>query len=89
MKKMIKFFAISSLILCAIFITKPSVAEDPITPSPPGEHGASGNQAPAGAPIDGGLGILLTLGAAYGGRKLYIYKKEKKKAAEEDLESGS
>jgi len=42
-------------------------------PPPPGGHGSSQNQ-PAnggGAPIGGGLGILLALGAAYGGRKIY------------------
>jgi len=38
-------------------------------PLPP-DHGQNGNQ-PVGAPIDGGLGILLALGAAYGGRKIY------------------
>lgn len=43
-------------------------------PPPPGGHGSSQNE-PAngggGAPIGGGLGILLALGAAYGGRKIY------------------
>ncbi len=39
-------------------------------PPMPGDHGQNGN-APAGAPIDGGLGILLALGAGYGGRKVY------------------
>jgi len=41
-------------------------------PPPPEGHGGSTNQ-PAGntAPIGGGLGILLALGAAYGGRKIY------------------
>ncbi|MDY0078151.1 MAG: hypothetical protein RBR87_12855 [Bacteroidales bacterium] len=49
-------------------------------PPPPGGHGQGGNQ-PAGsgggAPIGGGLVILLSLGAAYGGRKAYqAFKKE-------------
>ena len=43
-------------------------------PPPPGGHGSSQNE-PAneggGAPIGGGLGILMALGAAYGGRKIY------------------
>ena len=41
-------------------------------PPPPDVHGGSTNQ-PAGntAPIGGGLGILVALGAAYGGRKIY------------------
>ncbi len=49
-------------------------AQDP--PPPPGEHGSTGNQDPSGAPIDGGLGILLALGAAYGGYKLYRKRKQ-------------
>ncbi len=43
-----------------------------VPPPPPADHGGSGN-APAGggAPIGSGIGILLALGAAYGGRKVY------------------
>ncbi|MDA3943818.1 MAG: hypothetical protein PF694_09815 [Bacteroidetes bacterium] len=42
-----------------------------VPPPPPSGHGESGNQPGGGAPIGGGLGILLTMGAAYGGRKIY------------------
>ena len=46
-------------------------------PPPPSSHGVSGNQAPGGgAPIGGGLFILLGLGAAYGSKKLYDNRKE-------------
>lgn len=45
-------------------------------PPPPGEHGDLGNQNAGNAPIDGGLGILLALGAAYGTKKVYEWKKE-------------
>ena len=48
------------------------------TPPPPnGDGGApDGNNTPVGggAPIAGGIGILLALGAAYGGKKVYDYK---------------
>ena len=49
-------------------------------PKPPGlGHGTNQNQqgqpAGGGAPIDGGLSILLLLGAAYGGSKVYRMKK--------------
>lgn len=81
MKNMIKFLALISLVVCAIFITKPLRANDP--PPPPAQHGQPGNQGPAGAPIDGGLGILLALGAGYGGIKLY--KNRKKTAREEEV----
>ena len=51
------------------------------TPPPPnGGNGApSGNNTPVGggAPIAGGIGILLALGAAYGGKKVYDFKKRK------------
>jgi hypothetical protein len=41
-------------------------------PPPTGAgHGATGNQNGGSAPIGGGLFILLGLGAAYGGKKLY------------------
>ncbi len=46
-------------------------------PPPTGAgHGASGDQQGGNAPIGGGLFILLGLGAAYGGRKLYKVNKE-------------
>ena len=53
-----------------------SLAEDP-PPPPPSEHGTSGNVSGRGAPIDGGLLILLGLGGAYGGYKIYQKKKKK------------
>ena len=48
-----------------------------------GIDGGGGNS--QGAPIDGGLGILLLLGAGYGAKKLYIARKEKNKTGPEDL----
>lgn len=43
-------------------------------PGPPTDHGSSGNQdpEPVGAPIDGGLGVLVLLaaGVGYGGLKM-------------------
>ncbi|MCK9218723.1 MAG: hypothetical protein PHF97_00960 [Bacteroidales bacterium] len=50
---------------------------DPPGPPPPPDHGSSGNT-PAGAPIDGGLGILLAMGASYGGVKLYKFRNKNK-----------
>ncbi|MFZ4740319.1 MAG: PID-CTERM protein-sorting domain-containing protein [Bacteroidales bacterium] len=38
-------------------------------------HGLGGNQ---GAPIDGGLSILMLLGAVYGAKKVYSLKKQSK-----------
>jgi len=53
---------------------------DEITPPPPpSEHGAGGNHGSAGAPIDGGLVILLSLGLGYGIKK---YKNAGKNVSE-------
>jgi len=48
-----------------------ALADPPEPPPPPNGHGQNGD-APAGAPIDGGLGILLALGAVYGSRKALL-----------------
>jgi hypothetical protein len=55
-----------------------AVADEPLDnpPPPPGGHGGGGNT--QGAPIDGGLSILLALGAGYGAKKLYKARQEKK-----------
>lgn len=46
-------------------------------PPPPDNHGESGDQLPGGrAPIGGGIAMLLTMGAAYGGKKYYDYRKK-------------
>ena len=47
-------------------------------PPPGGGHGQGGNQAPGGgAPIGSGIAILLSLGAAWGGKKVYnAFQKE-------------
>ncbi len=52
-------------------------------PPPPDQHGGSGN-APAGGngSLTGGIGILLALGAAYGGRKVYNAFKQQDKLEE-------
>ena len=49
-------------------------------PPPGGGHGQTGNQAPANggsAPIGGGIAILLSLGAAWGGKKVYQAYKDR------------
>ena len=41
-------------------------------PDPPGNHGSGNDAGPGGgAPIGSGIIILLSLGAAYGAKKLY------------------
>jgi len=41
-------------------------------------NGSTIGNSPVGAPIDGGLSILLLLGAGYGARKIYGLKKKEK-----------
>jgi len=53
---------------------------DPPVPPPPGGSPIDNGGTPVGAPIDGGLGILVILAGSvgYGGLKLYRARKEKK-----------
>ena len=49
-----------------------AMADEPLDSPPPppgGGHGGGGNS--QGAPIDGGMGLLLVLGMGYGCRKFY------------------
>jgi hypothetical protein len=64
-------FLFSGIYTCSAFAEGPK--DDP-PPPPGGGHGGGGNQ--MGAPIDGGLSILLVLSACYGGRKLYKAKNQ-------------
>ena len=52
-------------------------------PPPPSEHGTSGNVPGRGAPIGGGVSLLIILGAAYGGKKYYSYRKKLKHEMED------
>jgi len=90
MKKIIKSLFFLSILNFTILLADAAMAADP-APPPPGSHGASGNQDPVGAPIDGGLGLLVILAgsAGYGSYKLYKAKKAEKEKEEnpEDLMS--
>ena len=73
-----------AFILFAIFALPLISLPDP--PGPPGSGGGQGNgggQTPVGAPIDGGLGILLALGLGYGCKKLYDAHKLKNETVAE------
>jgi hypothetical protein len=77
---------IRKLILILLFIVAPVsmiMADGPGPPSPGGDPSGTGGQ-PIGAPIDGGFGILLVIGAAYGGIKLYRSKKKEKEPVPEE-----
>ncbi len=73
------YFSLIAVFVCLSMV----VTADP--PPPPGDPstGGGGSGGPVGAPIDGGLGILLAMGVAYGGRKYFQARKSKKKEGEE------
>jgi hypothetical protein len=70
------------LVIMAI-LTLPLISLSDTPPPPPGGPGGGpgGGGTPVGAPIDSGLGILLALGLAYGGKKLYTIRKNSGKAS--------
>ena len=70
MKKLVS----SAVIILTIFLCINLQAQAP--PPPPPNHGSTGNQNGGNAPIGSGLAILLGLGVAYGGKKIYDIRKE-------------
>jgi hypothetical protein len=81
MKKYWKILFIVAL-FCGTPLINSSISAQDEPPLPP-DHGRNGDH-PVGAPIDGGLGILLALGAAYGGMKLYLLRKKGKGSETKD-----
>lgn len=79
-----KIFLIGLISLAAI---SSAMADDPEPPNPGGDPTNNGGN-PVGAPIDGGLSILLTLGAGYGGLKLYRKRQDVADEATLDPEKG-
>ena len=79
MKKIKNIIRIAIVVLFVSVAYTVSAQDGP--PPPPGggsnTSGAGGNNLGGNAPIGGGLFVLLGLGAAYGGRKLYSLKNNK------------
>jgi hypothetical protein len=71
MKTLKKLLFICILVLAPALMT----LADPPGPPPPGNNPPGGT--PVGAPIDGGISILLALGLGYGVRKTFQLKKKK------------
>ena len=64
----------ATLILTLSFTTL--LAQAPPPPNGGSNPGSGNTPVGNGAPIGGGMFILLGLGAAYGGKKIYEWKKE-------------
>lgn len=73
---MIKMKTFKILVFSGLLSLSISALGQGAPPPPPPGGGSGGNQnqnggGGGGAPVGGGLGILLALGAAYGGKKIY------------------
>ncbi len=66
------------LILPFIGMAQGSLPNNPPGPGGGAGHGSNNDQPGGGAPIDGGITMLMVLGASLAGRKVYQYKKNKK-----------
>ncbi len=58
-----------------IFFTIPPLYSQTTAPDPP-SPGSTGDSSGGGAPIGSGLFIMLGLGAAYVGKKIYQYRQQ-------------
>lgn len=76
---MIKVF-VKQLFLTVLLLTGSALVNnlhaDPPPPPPGGGHGQAGNQTGGGAaPLGGGIALLLTMGAAYGVKRVFDARK--------------
>ncbi len=76
-----KIIAKLSLIALLSIASTSLLAQGP--PPPPGDPSSGGGPVGGNAPIGSGIALLLTLGAAYGGRKVYQYWKDQKEELED------
>jgi hypothetical protein len=71
-----KGFRVALLTLSLMLaITFSANADVPPPPGGSGGSGPGGSDLPVGAPLDGGLTLLLILGASYGAKKHFSLKK--------------
>ena len=70
--------ALKNLVILGVFLIISGISFGQQPPPPPGQgHGKPGNQNPGNpTPLGSGLGILLALGLAYGGKKVYDARKD-------------
>jgi len=75
-----KYTIITLLTLALVFVVNIALSQGP--PDPPGDPGTGGGPVGGAAPIEGGIGFLLGLAAAWGGRKAYLAFKQKNELEE-------
>ena len=76
---LLAFFATAPLLMFAQ-TGSPTDPPHPWQPTDPAHPGTKVGDTPAGAPIGNGTFILLTLAAAYAGRKVYVMRTEEEVA---------
>jgi hypothetical protein len=70
--------ALINLIITGLFVVVPvivSIAQGPPPPPPPGGPGTSDTPIGGAAPVGSGLVMLISMGAAYGAKKIYNARK--------------
>ncbi len=67
---------ITNIIAAFLITILPLISFGQDVPPPPANHGETDDQEPRGAPIGGGVAMLVAMGAAYGGKKYYDYRKK-------------
>ena len=79
-----KFISIFTVLVISLFLSIPvSNATEP--GEPPGGPGTGEEPIGGGAPIGGGTFILIALGAAYGGKKIYNYRKKESDCLNDEM----
>ena len=71
----------AGILICLLFAGELS-AQGTVPPSPPGEHGGSGDQEGRTAPVGGGTFFLIAMGAAYGAKKYFDSRNHTEKPSE-------
>lgn len=68
--------ALKNLVILGVFLLISGISFGQQPPPPPGGHGFGNNRPPRETPLGSGLGILVALGLAYGGKKAYDARKD-------------
>ncbi len=77
MKRIIRILTITAFLATAPLLLLAQAPPHPNNGNAPGTGGHTNTRVGGGtAPIDGGLSILLILGAAYGTKKVFMVKRE-------------
>lgn len=74
MKKIIRNIIVAAFLICSPLFMNNIFADQP--PNPGGGPGGGDDPVGGGAPIGSGLALLITMGVAYGGKKVFNARKK-------------